>query len=101
MNLGELKLAAKKMGCSGTSSMNKSQLLLYLESGVKYKKNQVHIDIQTENSECSDCVFHTSLEKLNKKIKKIDKIMVKKNLITENGVIINTLNGEVVGYTTS
>ena len=25
--------------------------------------------------------------------------MVKKNTITENGVIINTLNGEVVGYT--
>ena len=101
MNLGDLKIAAKKMGCFGTSSMTKSQLLLYLESGVKYKKNQVHIDIQSENSECSDCVFHTSLEKLKKKIEKIDKIMVKKNTIAENGVVINTLNGEVCGYTTS
>ena len=57
--------------------------------------------MQTENSECSDCAFQTFKDKLNKKIKKIDKIMVKKNTIVENDVIINTLNGEVVGYTTS
>ena len=81
--------------------MNKSQLLLYLESGVKYKKNQVHIGIQTENYECPDCAFHTSLEKLKKKLKKIEMEIKKKNTITENGVIINTLNGEVIGYTIS
>ena len=101
MNLGELKLTAKKKGCSGTSSMNKSQLLLYLESGVKYKKNQVHIGVKTENYECPDCAFHTSLKKLKKKIKKIETEIIKKNTITEKEVIINTLNGEVVGYTTS
>ena len=68
MSLCELKVAAKKNGCSGTSSMNKSQLLLYLESGLKYKKNQVHIGTQTENSECA---YH-SLEKLKKELKKIE-----------------------------
>ena len=91
MNLGELKLNAKKMGCSGVSSMNKNQLLLYLESGVKYKKNQVHIGIQTENYECFDCASHTSLEKLKKELKKIES----KNRQGENITTINSLVVEV------
>ena len=70
MSLCELKLTAKKNGCFGTSNMNKSQLLLYLESGLKYKKNQVHIGTQTENYECPEHAFHTSLDKLKKKLKK-------------------------------
>ena len=77
MSLCELKLAAKKNGCSGTSSMNKSQLILYLESGLKYKKNQVHIGTQTENYECPEHAFHTSLDKLKNFLKKQERSIVK------------------------
>ena len=44
-----MKEAAKKKGCPGTSSMNKSQLIIYLEIGVKYKKNQVHTENRHTN----------------------------------------------------
>ena len=62
----------------------------------------MHIDIQTENSECSNCALQTLKKKLNKKKQKKEmKKMVKKNTIIADGVIINTLNGEVLGFTTS
>ena len=74
-SLKELKEAAKKKGCPGTSSMNRSQLIIYLDLGVKYKKNQVHIGVQIENSEfseCSDCALQTLKKKLKKEAEERD-----------------------------
>ena len=101
MKLNELREIAKSKGCLGVGSMNKSQLSLYIESGIKYRKNQIHVGEQTENSECNECAFETLKKKLEKEAEKIRSKKKRKNTIDEDGVLINVLNGEVLGYTIS